>query len=179
MRPLVVDLDGTLHSDDLSWLIFKDVLLSNPYRCFKALLLWVTQNKAAMKTDLALFSNVSVADLNWHRDVISYCVLEKTKGRMLVLATGTPQRIAESCNRHLGYLFDEVIGTDESVNLIGEAKRDHLVKRYRLNGYAYIGNSSQDLPVWSTAAEIGIAYANGKVKRGAEMLNRPIVVRFP
>jgi hypothetical protein len=45
--PLVVDLDGTLHAEDLSWLLFTHAARRNPFIALQAFFMWLFRGKAA------------------------------------------------------------------------------------------------------------------------------------
>ena len=51
---------------------------------------------------------------------------------------------------HAG-IFDEVLATDDGVNLTGEAKARALVERFGRGGFDYAGDAAADLPVWRVA----------------------------
>ena len=50
-------------------------------------------------------------------------------------------------------LFDEAHGSDGQHNLKGAAKARFLEERYGAGGFAYIGDSAADLPVWDASAK--------------------------
>lgn len=177
--PLIVDLDGTLHASDLSWKIFASAAVRRPHRIPYALGLWLFRSKAAMKCWLVPFSQIDVKALHWHQDVIDHVRREKAQGRTLVMATGTPEPLAQECNRYLDGLFEDVMGTSTTINLIGRNKADALISRYGDGGFDYIGNSAQDLAVWPHCRGIVLAYTSDSLCREAEALDPPILGRFP
>jgi len=159
VRPLVVDLDGTLHADDLSWLIFRDAMIARPWLLVPALWRWFRLGKANMKCWLEERVQIDPERLTWHGDVIDFLQRrrESGDGPTLVLATGTPSRLASRCNDCLGKLFHEVIATTSTTNMIGENKARELIERYGEKGFDYVGNSRQDLHVWSHAQHVYVA----------------------
>ena len=177
--PLIVDLDGTLHASDLSWKIFASAALRRPHRIPYALGLWLFRCKAAMKCWLVPFSRIDVGALHWHQDVIEHVKQQKAQGRSVVLATGTPEPLARECNGYLGDLFDDVLATSPTINMIGPNKAAALISRYGDGGFDYIGNSAQDLAVWPHCRGIVLAYTPDAVTRQAEAFTPPVLGRFP
>ncbi len=155
----MVDLDGTLHANDLSWLIFRDALIARPWFVVPALWRWFRLGKANMKCWLEERVRIDPERLCWHGDVIDFLRSRRHSGddHTFVLATGTPSRLALRCNDCLGQLFHEVIATTPTTNMIGENKARELVERYGEKGFDYVGNSRQDLHVWPHAQQVYVA----------------------
>ena len=166
--PLVVDLDGTLLRSDLlieTGLLF---LRDRPHR-FLDPLRWLLRGKAALKHELAYATDVDVSVLPYDEAVIEFIRAERGRGRRVVLATASHRRLAERVAEHLA-LFDEVISTEGDRNLSAGTKRDVLVKAFGEKGFDYLGNSADDLPVWSAARSGFIANASRSIERRARRL---------
>lgn len=165
ITPLVIDLDGTLLNSDLlmeSGLAFlkKSPLLAlAPFK-------WISSGKAHLKTRLALSAPLDVSVLPYNKAVIALAQREKTKGRMIVLATASHHSYAEQIAEHLGF-FDRVLATNASTNLSAHKKRDLLVAEYGEQGFDYVGNSKDDLPVWKAARRAYVINASAKVTNQA------------
>jgi 4-hydroxybenzoate polyprenyltransferase len=145
---LCVDLDGTLvHGDTL---IESAVLLvkSNPLYLF-AMVLWLFSGKAGLKEQIASRTRLAVETLPYNRRLIDWLREQREAGRRLVLVTASNYRIAEAISAHL-QLFSEVIASTSAHNLSAGNKRDELIRRFGRGGYDYVGNSRDDLQVWST-----------------------------
>jgi len=99
---------------------------------------------------LAAAVPLDVASLPYDRQVISFLEQEKAGGRTLVLATASHQDYAQAIATHLG-LFDRVLATHGEINLSARTKRDVLVREYGEEGFDYLGNSRDDLKVWTSA----------------------------
>jgi 4-hydroxybenzoate polyprenyltransferase len=144
--PLVVDLDGTLIFSDLLWetivLFLKQHLLS-----FWRLPLWLLGGKVAFKQRIADAVTFDPAALPFDRELIDYLKQQKAQGRVIVLATGSHERLARQVAAHLG-LFDLVLASGEGINLTSHSKADRLVREYGDRGFDYIGNSRADIAVW-------------------------------
>lgn len=157
--PLYVDLDGTLvHSDTLHESLLL-LLRANPLNLFR-LLWWLLGGKAAFKRQVAQAVRPDAATLPYHADFLAWLQLQRDNGRALFLATAADAHIAQDVAQHL-QLFDGVLATnmasqDATLNLSRHHKRSAIEQHMRSqghSGYAYAGNSRDDLAVWSGAAE--------------------------
>lgn len=147
--PLAVDLDGTVIAADLFWEAFVRAFKSNPL-VFFLLPLWLIKGKAHAKEQLAKRVDIDPAKLPYRDDFVDFLKAEKATGRTLVLATGAHAKFADAVSAHLG-LFDDVMATENGVNLTSSAKRDALVARFGDGGFDYAGNSREDLKVFEAA----------------------------
>jgi 4-hydroxybenzoate polyprenyltransferase/phosphoserine phosphatase len=147
--PLVVDLDGTLiRTDSLLESVFV-LAKEHPLMLF-ALPVWLAQGRARLKQRLAAASLPDVRTLPYHDDLLRYLQAQKERGRRLVLATGADGRLAREVADRLG-LFDQVLASDGTTNLSGEAKRQALVAAFGERGFDYVGGGPRDVPVWRSA----------------------------
>ena len=152
LKPLVVDLDGTLIKSDMLLECALRFLKKNPLR-FYLMFFWLFQGKAILKQKLVKASDVDVTSLPYNAEVISWIKEEKSKGRKIVLATASNMVIADAVQAHLK-LFDYVFGSDQKRNLSGKNKRDILVQEYGETGFDYAGNHSDDIPIWEKSDKI-------------------------
>ncbi|MBB3048509.1 4-hydroxybenzoate polyprenyltransferase/phosphoserine phosphatase [Litorivivens lipolytica] len=148
-RVLAVDLDGTLLRSDMLLESFLALLKQSFWSCL-LLPFWLLAGKARLKREIASRVTIDAASLPYCKTVLEFLKQEKAQGRRIVLATATTEMLAQPIADHLG-LFDEVLASDEA-NLSSETKRATLVERYGEQGFDYIGNSSDDLAVWRSAA---------------------------
>jgi 4-hydroxybenzoate polyprenyltransferase len=147
--PLVVDLDGTLiRTDSLLESLF--VLAKEHPRLLFVLPWWLMQGRARLKQRVAAASLPDARTLPYHDELLRYLRQQKTGGRRLVLATGADARVARAVAGRIG-LFDQVIASDGTTNLSGEAKRKALVAAFGERGFDYVGAGPRDLPVWRSA----------------------------
>ena len=107
----------------------------------------LTKGKAYLKRQLALNTEFCVETLPYNFELLDWLKLQKTQGRQIILCTASNDIIASEIADYLG-LFDEVIASSETENLVGVAKVKRLEERYGLKGFDYVGNASADLPVW-------------------------------
>src|SRR6201995_3757204 len=93
--PLCVDLDGTLVRSDT----LVDSLASGTrnWRIWRALLS-IFGSRAAMKRKVAEIEPVDAATLPYHDEFLDYLRGEKTRGRVLVLATAADEKTAHAVN---------------------------------------------------------------------------------
>lgn len=149
-RPLVVDLDQTLVGVDTLRLLRQRLAVHRPWRSRER-----TRRFGLGKQHekLWLWREVPLATTLLP---INGALVERVRGcagaRHLVLATGSSHELADAINSGLGDLFDEVIGTDEDVNLTGPRKAARLEERFGHLGFDYVGDSEADIPVWERAA---------------------------
>ena len=163
--PLVVDLDGTLVTNDSLAESLLALARERPLALF-ALLGRLAGGRAAFKRALAELAPLDIETLPWNAPLLEHLQSERRRGRRIVLATGADQRVAERVARTLG-LFDEVHASDGTTNLSGSAKRDRLLARFGEQGFDYIGNSARDLPVWATARRALLVAPSPRLARAA------------
>lgn len=148
-QPLVVDLDGTLiHTDMLHESALK-VFRDTPLEALRVPCL-LARGKAFLKRHLASRIDFDPGTLPYNEELLEWLRVKRDEGRRLVLCTASDKSIADPIARHLG-IFDDVIASDGTVNITGEAKADTLLQHFATTGYDYAGNSHKDLPVWSAA----------------------------
>ncbi|MDM8566884.1 UbiA family prenyltransferase [Candidatus Halobeggiatoa sp. HSG11] len=147
LSPLCVDLDGTLIATDSLWESILVLLRQNFWLSF-LLPIWLLKGKAYFKYKISQYSDLDIATLPYNEQVLDF--LNLSKNRKLVLATAANQKIAHAVADHL-QIFDEVIASDEQINMIGVNKRDALKDKF--GTYSYIGDSSADIPILKAAQE--------------------------
>lgn len=162
--PLCVDLDGTLVRSDT--LVEGFCALASDPRV-GITLLSLANGRAAFKQAVAAGSCLDPALLPYNDTLLMYLRAQKTAGRYLVLATAADRRIARAIAIHLG-IFDEVMASDGTTNLKGQAKALALAGRFGSKGFVYAGNATSDLPIWRQAAAVILvnapAAATGKLR---------------
>ena len=155
LRPLCVDLDGTLVKSDTlvdSLLVLSrtrpGLLFKLPGRLF--------HGKAAFKAFVTESISLDVAHLPYNRKLLQYLQQERGKGRAIYLATGADLRLARRVAAHLD-VFSGVLGSDGTTNLTGEKKLDSLRRNLGSEAFDYIGNDTPDLPLLARATEPMVA----------------------
>lgn len=149
LTPLVVDLDGTLLRGDLLHESVFALLRKSPLCVFR-LPFWLRQGKARLKHEIARRIDLDVSTLPYNEQVLEYLRQESARGRSLILATASNERLAHQVASHLEF-FDEVLASDERVNLKAETKLARVREHLDGSSFDYIGDSMADLPLWHRA----------------------------
>jgi 4-hydroxybenzoate polyprenyltransferase len=145
--PLVVDLDGTLIKTDTFLESVLRLIRRDPSSVF-LLIIWLASGRAALKAKVAERIQPDPATLPYRPDLILWLTERRAAGGKLVLATASHRTTAAAVAIHLG-LFDDILASDETVNLKGTRKRDALVARFGVAGFDYVGDSAADDVVWA------------------------------
>jgi 4-hydroxybenzoate polyprenyltransferase len=145
--PLVVDLDGTLIHSDLLW---ETLLLFARQQFWRLWLLplWLFKGKAGFKLRLAAQVALDPATLPYDQTLLQQISHARDGGRRIVLATGAARPLADAVAAHVG-LFDEVLASEDGVNLTSRHKAAALCRLYGERGFDYVGNGRADLAVWA------------------------------
>ncbi|MEM7598546.1 MAG: UbiA family prenyltransferase [Pseudomonadota bacterium] len=146
---LVVDLDGTLILSDTLYECFWRGL-SKTWKALPTAVGGLMAGRAVLKKKLAELADLDAEFLPYNSDVLDYIRNWRDKGGSAVLVTAADQSVADKVAAHLG-LFDEAMGSDGSTNLKGAEKAQLLRDRFADEGYAYMGDSGADIPVWEGA----------------------------
>ncbi len=148
-HPLVVDLDGTTVKTDLFIEALFALIKKNPLY-FLCLPFWLLKGKAFLKRRISHHVNLDIQVLPYHQQLLEYLKDQRARGRRLVLATGSDECVALQVAGHL-QIFDDVLASDGTINLIHRAKQRRLVMEFGEKGFDYAGNERRDLAVWSSA----------------------------
>ncbi len=144
---LAVDLDGTLvHTDLLIESIFA-LLKVNVLYLF-LLPIWLLKGKANLKAKIASRADINIELLPYNKALLEYLSAERNNGKQLILATASHEKYAKKIAAFLG-LFDVVLATSDTHNLVGEQKRQALIKHCGEGQFDYAGNAIPDLKIWS------------------------------
>ena len=155
IRPLCVDLDGTLVKSDTLVDSLLVLARTHPALLF-ALPGKVLHGKAAFKAFIASRVTLDVVHLPYNRKLLQFLHQERARGRAIYLATGADIHLARRVAAHLG-LFSGVLGSDGTVNLTGNRKLDRLRSQLGDVAYDYVGNDVPDVPLLAHATETMVA----------------------
>ena len=146
--PLCVDLDGTFIRSDL---LIEGVLRLFRHKPLSAwrLPLWLARGKATLKGELARALDPPEHAPPVNTEIEAWLKEEKAAGRQILLVTASHEE-ALGPVRDL-FPFDEIIASNDTLNLKGEKKALHLVERFGENGFDYAGDSSSDTAIWDHA----------------------------
>lgn len=155
LRPLCVDLDGTLVKSDTLIDSMLVLLRTRPLLAL-GLPVRVLRGKAAFKAWVTQQVSLDVVHLPYNRKLLNFLHQERMRGRAIYLATGADERLAQRVAGHLG-IFTGVLGSDGATNLTGNRKLDSLRSRLGSGEFDYIGNDTPDLPLLVRATEPQVA----------------------
>ena len=150
--PLVVDVDGSLVSGDLSIEGAVQLLRVSPLNIF-ALPLWLylalVKGRAVLKRRIARAFVPAPETLLLNPEVLEEIAAAQAAGRPVWLASGSDElAVAPLAERvaATGYF-----ASDGRTNLVGQEKAALLSERFGQRGFDYIGNERRDLAVWREA----------------------------
>ncbi len=155
LRPLCVDLDGTLVKSDTLVDSLLVLLRLHPGSALKAFR-WVLDGKAALKAQVGNLVSLDAAHLPYNRPLLAYLEQQRQQGRRIYLTTGADARLAHRIAAHLG-IFDGVLASDGSTNLTGSNKLASLQAEFDGEDFDYIGNARPDLPLLEHAGAAMLA----------------------
>jgi 4-hydroxybenzoate polyprenyltransferase len=135
--------------------------------------LWLAGGKAKLKYLVAERVELHSQSLPYCEDVLSLIREARQEGRPVVLVTAAPARIAHSIAAELG-LFDDVLTSDETVNLSRDRKATELLARYGPQGFDYVGNSADDLPVFEQCRRAFLVSSKQRLRRQAGRRNKDV-----
>jgi 4-hydroxybenzoate polyprenyltransferase/phosphoserine phosphatase len=176
--PLVVDLDGTLLRTDLLHESALVAVLTSPRAALRALPPLLRGERAAVKRRLAEAAPLDAATLPLREELVGYLREQRSRGRRLVLATASDERLARSVADRVG-VFDEVLASDGRKNLGGEEKRAELVSRFGEKGFDYAGDRRADLAVFRSARRAILAGTATRLRSEVERGGTPAGDEFP
>jgi 4-hydroxybenzoate polyprenyltransferase/phosphoserine phosphatase len=166
LRPLVVDLDGTLIRTDLLVESVFALLKRNVLFVF-LLPLWLIKGKAHLKHEIAQRIDIDAGLLPYHEELLAHLKAEHAAGRRLVLATASNEKFAEAIALNLR-VFHDVLASTATVNLSGRRKLEQLRELFGNHGFDYAANAMVDLPLWRAADQALLVNPERGVKKAAE-----------
>ncbi|OAI41535.1 hypothetical protein AYO41_05385, partial [Verrucomicrobia bacterium SCGC AG-212-E04] len=149
IRPLCVDLDGTILRGDTFWEQVFTLAQRDPLVLLR-LLAWSVRGKPFVKEHLAHLPMPAWTSFQVDTGLVAWLRAEHESGRPVHLVTGTHRAAAQLAAENLG-CFDAVHCTTTEVNLTSSRKAALLREMHGAGGFDYAGNSSADLAVWQEA----------------------------
>lgn len=162
-HPIVVDLDGTLLKTDLLYEQIFKIITQNPRAIPKAFCA-IFRGKTYFKATLANLTELDPSLLPVNRRLIQWLDEQRHLNKNVFLATGSHKQIAQKVADHVGG-FTDVFTTQDHLNLTGKAKAQFLVDSFGKNGFVYVGNSTDDLHVWSQAHAAILCHAGSRLTK--------------
>lgn len=175
--PLFVDLDGSLLATDCLWESLLILLKEKPLH-FLLVPLWVLKGKHYFKKRVTDSTELEVTVLPFRQNVIDYIQAARNTNRRIILATATDERIAANVANYTG-IFDEIIATNENINLAGKNKLERINVLAHNREFDYIGNGSADFPIWSKARRAIVVSSNSSFIDKVRALNSNIEILAP
>ncbi len=163
---LCTDLDGTILIGDSLWESLLSLIGTHFWYAF-FVPFWLLRGKAALKHEIARRAVFNPLTIPTNRKVVDFLREEKCRGRKLILATGADTKIAAAIAEHLG-VFDFVLASDGVTNLTGERKKEAIQQVVQSKHFDYIGNSWEDIPIWSVARTAIVVGPSPKLLRAVE-----------
>ena len=162
---LCVDLDGTFVCTDT---LYECLALVLRYRLWLFLLLpfWLMRGRERLKKRLAdvVGDQLHMELFPRRAEVVRLIEMARAHGRQVELVSATHRDLLRTFE--VDGLFDAIRGSGDGVNLKGSAKAA-LLQSLHPDGFAYVGDSSADLPVWR-AAETGLGVGlSARTRRSA------------
>jgi 4-hydroxybenzoate polyprenyltransferase/phosphoserine phosphatase len=164
-RPLCIDLDGTLVSTDLLWEAWFALVRQRASTALYALTKLLS-GRAAFKSFVAEHVAIDPTALPYNEALLARIKDADADGRRIALVTASPRKWADAVAAHLGF-FDDVMATDEAVNLKGSAKGRALVAAFGEKSFDYAGDNSSDLEIWKVAHSAWVVGAGPSLARRA------------
>lgn len=163
LKPLCVDLDGSLTPTDTLWEGCLKLIRSNPAYLAK-MLYWLLLGKARFKQQVSKRISLDPDLLPYTESLLDYLRTQKKAGRELCLVTAANTDIADAIAGKLG-VFDKILASDETTNLSGRNKADRLIGEYGEKGFVYAANARIDMAIWQHAAAAILVNAPQKLGR--------------
>ncbi len=172
LRPLCVDLDGTLIAGDSLWESGIYLLRHHPIAAIlSAPVQLMRTGRAGLKQWLATRAPVAAQDLPYRREVVDFLHQRKSAGQSLILATAADSRVANGVADHLK-IFDSILSSDGLRNLKGEQKL-RAISDACPQGFDYIADHAADLPIWAKAGTAYVVAGSPSLLRRARAVCQP------
>jgi 4-hydroxybenzoate polyprenyltransferase len=162
LRPLVVNLDGTLVRSDLLVESAFYYLAQGPLHLVN-LLSAIRRGRATLKAEFAAKIGIDVAGLPYDEEVVSLIRQRRATGQKVYLVSAGNERYVQAVADYLG-LFDGWFASTDTENLASGSKARRLVEALGEGGFDYVGNGRGDLAIWTVASGRIAARASSLVR---------------
>jgi phosphoserine phosphatase len=154
---IAVDLDGTIIQNSIFSCVFRKLFFMDPIRTVGSIVSCIlfgpntiTSRHLRRNLHLVGLDKKDATQLKFNKVLLRFLKDMKKLGKTLILATGSDQYladlIADYTEKHFDLKFDMTLGSEPGFLCISENKLKKL--REISPEFAYIGNSSQDFPLW-------------------------------
>jgi 4-hydroxybenzoate polyprenyltransferase len=167
---LVTDLDGTLLKTDSLWESVFALFSFNPLCILQLLPFLLRNDRAGLKAACSGYALPGTVLWPFNAEVLQEIQSARQAGREIWLATAAYVTIAEAVAARLG-CFDGILATRDGINLKGASKAERLRERFGEQGFDYIGDSFDDLPVWAVCREAVVVNPSEALRRKVAEIN--------
>jgi len=177
IRPLCVDLDGTILRGDTFWEQVFALAHRDPLLAFR-LLAWSLRGKPYAKEQLVHLPLPAWSSFHVDAGIVGWLRADRAAGRPVHLVTGAHRAAAQLAAENLN-CFDAVHCTTAELNLTSTRKAALLCALHGAGGFDYAGNSSADLAVWQEAHTAIACHARPRTIERLRAAHPRVEVRDP
>lgn len=173
MKPLFVDLDGTLLFNDSVQEVFWRLVFTKPWHAIIAVYILLSKGRAPFKDYIA--KHVKLSGIQWpiNPDVLKLLNAEKSRGRKIILLTASNEKIAKAIAAPLE-IFDKIVGSTSSRNFKGGEKLSWINSNFHAEPFMYAGNSTDDFILWGRAAEAIVVNPSSYIYEHAQKICKKV-----
>jgi len=170
LKPLVVDLDGTLIKTDILYEGLLKLIKKNFLYLF-LLPFWMLKGKYNFKEEIFSRVDINPELLPYNEKLIEFLKEQKNLGREIILATASLKKSADKVANHID-LFSRVYGSENGINLKSKKKRDLLVELFGEKQFDYAGNSKSDIVIFKSCDLPVVVNSNYSIIHKAKKINQ-------
>lgn len=160
--PLVIAVDRTLVSCDLSREMLIVYLKVNPWRIFDALG-WLWRGRIHTKRKLAEHLPIDVDNLPVNETLAKFAEVEAAAGRPVFLAFSTASPLTQQIEKRFSFANGAIV-SEQFEDPKAPAMAEVLAQRFP-EGFEYAGSSAADLDVWRRASSAILVGASPQLTR--------------
>lgn len=176
LKPLVVDLDGSLIRSDLLHEAVWQTMSRRPSAFIGSVLNFLrTRNKAKFKSDLSKSFELAPEILPYNEEVLREIRAHRDAGGSVILASASHDAQVQSIARYLR-VFDHAFGSSEFTNFSGSKKAQAIQALLGTSDFIYIGNARADLKIWAVCGKAVLVTKSNRLEKMARRINQNVVV---
>ena len=164
LYPIFVDLDGTLLKKSTTTILLCEAFKQKKIQVLFMFFCMILINQRHIAKSI-LTRNIKISEIvlnkiemNINKDVLNFIITAKNRGYRIYLATGANEIIANEIinliHRKIE-IFDGFIASNNYHNTVSTQKLQEIIKISDTQGFIYLGNAFQDIPIWKKA-KLGI-----------------------
>jgi 4-hydroxybenzoate polyprenyltransferase/phosphoserine phosphatase len=176
LKPLVVDLDGSLIRSDLLHEAVWQTISRRPSAFIVSVLNFLrNRNKAKFKSDLSKCFELAPETLPYNEEVLKEIRAHRDAGGSVILASASHDAQVQSIARYLR-VFDHAFGSSEIINFSGSKKAKAIQELLGTSDFIYIGNARADLKIWAVCGKAVLVTKSNRLESMARRINQDVVV---